>query len=222
MSASEYDFILTRDELIDEAYRKVGILADGQNITSGQLDTANKKLNLILKAWSDDGIALWTYLTETITTVAGTTSYDVPTTNGMSYVESAFVIDGTTRRKMNRNSLYDYDRIYQPSVQGIPTDFSHNVKENKIYLYPVPNQVWNIELFGIKRLKDWESASSTGELPSTWQMAIKYSLATELAEDYKMPLSEVSYLRSIALNEYRKSRINETDISFTPFVKGAY
>ena len=58
MASTDYDFILTRDELIDESYRKIGVLADGENISSEQLDTANKKLNLIIKAWEGNGIYL--------------------------------------------------------------------------------------------------------------------------------------------------------------------
>lgn len=222
MAATDYDFILTKNELIGEAFRKIGVLADGQSLSGDQVSTASDKLNLIIKSWSDEGIHLWSLLTDTITTVAGTASYTIPTTNGMSYVDRAFIVENGSDLPLGRLSLYDYEEVYQKADAGKPYYFSPRPSEAKVYFYPVPNAVWTIKLWGIRPLKDWTDASSTGEFPSRWQNAIKYALAVDLGEDYKLPLKELQYLRTIAAGELGRARGKEVDRSDDSCVRGAY
>lgn len=222
MAATDYDFILNRNELIEESYRKVGVLADGESITSGQLSTANKKLNLILKSWEGDGVFLWTYVTETSATTASVSSLAVPTTNALAYIEDVYLSEGGVEYELERLSISQYSDISRKSQEGRPTFYSHRISDNKIYLYPTPNAVYTINMFGVKRLADWDTASSDGEFPARWQSAIKYSLAVELAEDYKMPLNEVKYLREVAGFEYMKARKKENDREECSFIKGAF
>ena len=222
MASTEYDFILDRDELIDESFKKIGALADGQNISAEQLDTANKKLNLIIKSWEATGAHLWTYVTDSVATVASTASYLVPTTNGPHFVDRAYIVVNSTERRLERLSISQYADIYDKAAQGEPCAFYHNVAEAKVYFWPTPNAIWTVKLFGYRRLKDWESASSTGEFPARWQTALKYALAVELGEDYKIPLKETQYLRSIAVTEYNKARLREADPADCNFVRGAY
>jgi hypothetical protein len=223
MAATDYDFILNRNELIEESYRKVGVLADGESITSGQLSTANKKLNLILKSWEGDGVFLWTYQTEVITTVAATAYVAVPTTNGLAYIESAYYTDsGGDDNRLERMSIAQYQDIIDKTDTGEPISFTHRISNGRVYFFPVPNDAYTVTLFGVRRLADWDSASSDGEFPARWQSAIKYSLAVELAEDYKMPLNEVKYLREVAGFEYMKARKKENDTEDCSYVKGAF
>lgn len=224
MAATDYDFILTRNELVEESYRKVGILADGESVTSGQLSTANKKLNLILKSWEGDGVFLWTYQTESITTTASVSYVAVPTTNGLSYIESAYYVESSGDEvRLDRLSIAQYQDIPgKTSDRGKPVSFSHRISNNRIYLFPTPDATYTINLFGVRKLADWDTASSTGEFPSRWQAALKYTLSVELAEDYKMPLSEVKYLREVAGFEYMKARKKENDMEEMSHVKGAF
>lgn len=222
MAASDYDFILTRNELIEEAYRKIGALGDGQNISAGQLSTGNLKINSILKSWSGEGIHLWTVLTDTITTVAGTASYTVPTSNGLRYIDKAYLVDGANDVPIERMSLDEYEDIEDKASQGKPVNFSHRPAEGKVYLWQVPNQVWTIKLHGVRPLADWESSSSTGEFPASWQNALRYALAVDLGEDNTIPLKEIQYLRAVAVDEKRKARGKEIDRAEDPCVNGAY
>lgn len=222
MAASDYDFILTRNELIEEAYRKIGALADGQNISAGQLSTGNSKLNSIIKSWSGEGIHLWTVLTETIATVAGTASYTVPTTNGLKYIEKAYRVDTADDVLIERMSLDEYEDIEDKTSEGKPTHFSHRPAEGKVYFWQVPDAVWTIKLHGVRPLADWETAGSTGEFPSPWLNALRYALAVDLGEDNTIPLKEIQYLRAIAVAEKRSARGKEIDREENPCVEGAY
>lgn len=222
MTLTEYDFILTRDELIDEAYRKIGVLAEGQNISADQLSTANAKLNSIIKAWEGTGGYLWSYLTEAVSTSASTSYVTLPTANGIHYIDRAYIVINSSSLPLERFSVSQYASIARPSQSGQPILFSQNTAEQRIYFWPVPDAVYSINLWGYRRLKDWESASSTGEFPSRWQVALKYTLAVELGEDYRLPIKELQYLRTIANTEYNKARLREVDVADENFVQGAY
>lgn len=222
MAATDYDFILTRNELIEEAYRKVGVLADEQNITAGQLSTANKKLNLILKAWSEDGVKLWTQIVETVSTVALQNYVAMPTSNGLAYVESIQVREGDVDRPLEKWSKKEYEYCPDKLAEGQLVSFYQDRTDNRIYFWPVPNEVFSIRIYGIKTLKDWEVESDTGELKARWQRAIKYALAVEIAEDYRLSLPEIADLRSVAEREYRLAMNKESVGSSVRRMKGAF
>lgn len=223
MAATDYDFILTRNELIEESYRKCGVLADGEYISAEQLSTGNKKLNSILKKWEGDGCHLWTYLTDTLTTTSGQAYKDVPTTNGLAYIEKAYVVVSSNDIEIDRITRREYEDIQTKTDPGQPTVFAHFVAEGRVYFWPRPDATYTVKLFGLKRLKDWETADSTGEFPARWMDAIRYALAVDLAEDYTLPLREIQYLDSKAQREYVKARGKEVDISeCSSFVNGSY
>jgi hypothetical protein len=59
-TSGSFDFNLTTNEIIEQAYRKVGKLADGQTLTPEQFQTAAQLFNAMVKAWRTDNIFLWT------------------------------------------------------------------------------------------------------------------------------------------------------------------
>lgn len=58
-TSGSYDFGLTRDGLIGEAYRYVGATAIGEDPTDDELTDGGRTLNLMLKGWQTEGINLW-------------------------------------------------------------------------------------------------------------------------------------------------------------------
>lgn len=76
-TSGSYDFSLDRDGLISKAYTMVGAVAIGEDPTSDELTEGGKTLNLMLKGWQTEGIALW--LNQTVTLFLGheTQSYSL-------------------------------------------------------------------------------------------------------------------------------------------------
>ncbi|MBP9838886.1 MAG: hypothetical protein KBC84_09245 [Proteobacteria bacterium] len=222
MASTDYDFILTRNELIEESYRKIGVLSEYQNVSSAQLSSANKKLNLILKKWSEDGVKLWTQIVEEVTLVVDQDYIAVPDTNGMAYVESIQIRDTDSDRELEKINKKEYEQIPEKDLSGNPTMFYHDVILNRVVLWPVPDEAYDLRLYGIKTLKDWETEDDTGELKARWQVAIKYALATELAEDYGKDRREIRDLREVAALEYRLAMNKETQRSENRRVRGAF
>lgn len=53
------DFIVTRDDIIKGALRKIGVLDSADAIGAAELSDAALSLNAIVKEWSGEGLALW-------------------------------------------------------------------------------------------------------------------------------------------------------------------
>jgi hypothetical protein len=223
MSAADFDFILTLNQLIDESYRKIGVLPDGDHASSDQVATAKIKLNLILKEMEGDGITLVSYITDTLTTADGTVSYDKPTGAGLSYIEKVFRVDSSRDIPLERLDARAYADIEDKTAAGTPTHFFHNINEDKVYFWPVPVAADTMKLWGFRKMKDWDSANSTGELAARWQRYLKYALAVELGEDNSIPTRELQDLRVVADRAYLKARGKEMDLSQdSGFVEGAF
>lgn len=222
MAATDYDFFLTRNELIEEAYRKVGLLADGETLSAGQLDTGVKKINSIIKSWGDDGVLLFSYHTDTFDTVIGQTVYDMPDQNGESFIEAMWWLRDGNELQLERMSMFEFQSIYHADFSGQPQFFAQFYPTNKIHLYAVPDQIYNLKYRAICKLKDWEDPAGESQFPSRWLSALKYALALEIAEDHQVPTREINHLQDRAIFEYRRARGKEIrDTGFTR-VRGAY
>lgn len=50
-SSGSYNFSVTRDDLIKDAYEELGVLEESESPTAAQTTTAARKLNMLVKAW---------------------------------------------------------------------------------------------------------------------------------------------------------------------------
>lgn len=223
MAATEYDFILTRNEIIEEAFFKIGDLGYGQVLGPDQLNSGIRKINLITKRWGEDGYLLFSTIEDSVTLVSGTASYLIPTANGLSFVERANYVDtGSTYLEIERITIEEYIEIPNKTDTGVPSVFSVLPSSGLIQFWPTPNTTNVVKLFGYRKLKDWQTSEGTGEFPSRWQSALIYALAVELGEDSKIPLDEIKYLRSISEQEYRKALGRETDTTMSVRMTPSY
>lgn len=60
-TSGSFNFNLTRNEIITQALRDIGILGDGENATGDQITDGALRLNLMIKAWRNRGISLPLY-----------------------------------------------------------------------------------------------------------------------------------------------------------------
>lgn len=58
--SNSFDFIQTTNEIIETAYRMLGVLGDGGTLTSDQYANSRSLLNMIMKNLRGDGVFLWT------------------------------------------------------------------------------------------------------------------------------------------------------------------
>lgn len=57
--SNSIDFTVSRDEIITQAYRQIGVLAEGETCSSEQIYETSPVLNMMLKTWQADGLNLF-------------------------------------------------------------------------------------------------------------------------------------------------------------------
>lgn len=57
--SSSYDFSLTRDNICNAAFRLLGVIGDSQTASATRLSQAGQALNMMIRLWQGEGIALW-------------------------------------------------------------------------------------------------------------------------------------------------------------------
>jgi len=57
--SGSYDFSLTRDDIINGAFRQIGVLGEGQSASAARISQAAEQLNLMIDMWEYMGVGLW-------------------------------------------------------------------------------------------------------------------------------------------------------------------
>lgn len=70
-----YDSNLTRDQLIEQAYKMLGVLEEGETLSAALQSDAILSLNMLVRALSDQDVFLHALSTQTLTLVANTWIY---------------------------------------------------------------------------------------------------------------------------------------------------
>lgn len=203
------DWNYTRDQIINAAYRKLGILADGATPTATQLTNAAEALNNIVFSLYAQGMPLWAISTTYFTLTQGQYQYPVGLGIGAGNLNitaplkiyQAWNLDvtdpnNTYRIPMNIYTQYNYNLLNAPQDQGYPIQlwYQPGNQAGTINIWPAPDQfsalyrqVW----FTYQRPFDqFNAGTDTPDFPQVWIEPLIYSLAHRLAPEFGVPLSE--------------------------------
>lgn len=193
MAATDYDFVLTRTQIITRALSILGAYTEGDVLSAYQEEQGQIALNEIVKRWQTKHTFLWTEKIYTTPTVASDDDYALPTDPPFVSVDKVYIVDDDRDHLLEQKSFRDFMDIYDKTNKGFP-DFwciDHDTFAAPVLrLWPVPNEIWSIKMFGIIKLKDFDTASSTPNFPSRWQAALTYALAYDLSFQYPVPMGE--------------------------------
>ncbi len=108
------NFELDVADYIEEAFERCGL----ELRTAYDLKTARRSLNLLLAEWANRGLNQWTIQEKTIAMVAGTTSYNVDSTNSTAAID---VLDAFMRQTVNsENSDIQMTRLSRSDYSAVP------------------------------------------------------------------------------------------------------
>lgn len=215
-----FDFILTRNELIARAFRKLGVLAPGQTLTADQLAQGLESLNAVVQDWTNDHIFLFTQEAKTRVLI--------PTQPKVSLnIDGLIDIDCVKLREdedtaLERILFEDYMSILSKDDAGDPVCYAVDYRTMSVYLYPTPTTADTLYFRAIKKLSDWDEAAGSGDFSAAWQQAITYAVAADLAPEYSIPPGEQDRLERRALAYYRKAKGNDVEREDSSTVKGAF
>jgi hypothetical protein len=168
-------------EMVEEAYERAGV----EFRTGHQLKTARRSLNFLLGEWANKGLNLWTIEEATISLVAGTSSYNLPTdcVDIIEHVVRTTVGSASSDRNINREPLSTWMSLANKAQTGIPTMVvvERNITPS-IKVWPVPDQAYTLVYAYLRRLEDAGSGvAPTLDIPFRFYNAMAWGLSWHLA-----------------------------------------
>jgi hypothetical protein len=208
-TSNSYNYTTNRNQIITRALRIIGAIGQGETPDATAIDEAAETLNDMIKAWEADGMQLWAVREYILT----------PTLSMAPYlVGNGYTIDSPAPTKLlqawSRNTStsrdtpiliitrHEYNMLGNKTQEGTPSQLwydppgsisgTENFGTVTIYVTPDANYVASNQIIftGVKPMQDFDSSTDTLDFPQYWYNAVKWGLATELAFEYGVGLSE--------------------------------
>lgn len=204
----------TRDQIINSAFRKIGVSVDGATASPTQLIDAQEALNNLVFSLYAQGMPVWAMTTTFFTPVLGQVAYPVGLGIGTGNlniqaplkVTQAFSRDliSNTDIPMNIYTQYNYNLLSTKINQGYPVHLWYQPlnQSGTITIWPAPDQYTQdhrVIYFVYQRAFDQFNASTdTPDFPQVWIEPLIYSLAHRMAPEFGLPLAEIDKFNETA------------------------
>jgi len=182
-------FDLSIDEIIDEAYNRVGIRPNSGN----DMRRARRNLNLLFAEWGNRGIHMWKVELDEVALVAGQAEYTVA--SDVSDVLEAFI--STTGSASDSASTQDvsitkidrsaYAALPNKLATGQPSQYYvDRLTTPKIYLYQAPDAstYTYLKYYVIKRIEDAGAYTNEADVVYRFLPCMVAGLAYYLSMQY--------------------------------------
>lgn len=228
MSITDFDYLATRNEIIEGAFRIVGALEVEQNLTAGMLEQGVKALQLLVKSWSNKHLHLWSFNKSSFTTVAAqeayTTSDLVGDDDAIIGLDKAWVVSSNDDLPLEIISYSRYlDFFDKETNTGRPAAIAFKrTPSPSFYVWPSPDAAYTIKTLSVYPLKDFDVADGSGNIPANFQRALKYCLAEDLFDEYPGPMNERQFVQNKAAELFREARNFDMPVETTNEVEGMF
>ena len=243
-------FTVSRDQIIQSALRKLGVLEIGDTPDATTIANAALVLNLFIKQMATEGLKLWTIDEGVLEYTAGQTMYvlggadsayfynatdplKIAVTNKPLKIIQAFLRNTSVTPNidipMQLISKQEYNILGSKFSTGISNTVFYDVRQNSgnlyIFLTPNANTTANYELHFVyqRPVFDVTAASSIPEFPNEWMNTLVWNLADQLAVEYSCPMNVRQEIAQRAL-AYREQLtdwdVESTSSFFQPDVRG--
>lgn len=200
-------FTLPIDDIIRKAYARI----NSPSPTGYELREARKSLDLLLQYISTRNVMLFATIQAEFQTEAGVVAYTMP-------ADTVDVVDVVCRQdafdlEMEPYAQADYQRLPLKNMTGRPVRYfsDRNVDGTVLRLWPVPDRVYTISYYKIRRLQDTGEYSNTLDVPVKYLPAIVSGLAYYLAgEKFNASAPEMN----AAMRETERMRRQELKQNF--------
>jgi hypothetical protein len=204
----------TRDQIINAAFRKIGVTVDGSTATATQQTAAQEALNNLVFSLYAQGMPVWAMTTVSFTPILGQIAYQVGLGVGTGSlniqaplkITQAFTRDNlsNTDIPMNIYTQYNYNLLSTKINQGYPVHLWYQPQNQTgtITIWPSPDQytATNRSIYFVyqRAFDQFNAATDTPDFPQVWIEPLIYSLAHRLSPEYGVPLSEQDKLNETA------------------------
>jgi hypothetical protein len=212
---------LQQQQIINAAFRKIGVLVDGASYTTTQYTGASEALNNLVFSLYAMGMPLWAINTTFFTLTEGQTAYNVgqftntipPGGTQPNLAISAPLkilqawsrdMNSETDIPMNIYTQYNYNLLSTKINQGYPVHLWYQPfnQSGTITIWPAPDSYSasnRVIYFTYQRaFNQFDAITDGADFPQVWLEPLIYSLAHRLSPEYGLPLSEQDKLNETA------------------------
>lgn len=210
-------FNLDLVNLVEEAFERCG----SESRSGYDLKTARRSLNIMLIAWQNRGINLWTVDQGSIPLVSGTATYNLPldTVDLLDHV----VRTGTTTTQVDINisriSVSTYATIPNKNSTGRPLQVyidrqsgatgptpTSTISYPTITVWPVPdNNTYTFQYWRLRRIQDAGSGVNTQDVPYRFLPALVAGLAYYLSMKLPEAMPRIPMLKADYEEEFQRA-----------------
>ena len=182
-------FFHTPDRLIRQALKDAGRLQLGSTPSGEVLSDSLNRLADIIYMLQTQGLKLWLNSIESFPTVAAQASYtfgpadDPASDKRMRVLEGWRLGDSDERTPLTPYSWNEYYNLGNLTTSGPPNSYFVDKQQLNLVvkLWPVPDDVYTIELLVQRQTAVPSTLSEDIGFPTEWYMALRWSLADDLA-----------------------------------------
>lgn len=200
-------FSSNRDDLIAEAFLKVGVGSEGEALAAEYISVAARTLNYMVKAWAAYGLQIWKRKEKTVTLVASTNSYTIGLPSEykpLRVLDCSRVNTDGTSVTMTSLSRREWDDLPNFTTEGVPTSYFYEplLTNGKLYVWLTPNTQAaadnTLKVVYQSYMEDMSGPLNDFDFPVEWLEALAYGLAVRLAPITGLPVQERYILRKEA------------------------
>jgi hypothetical protein len=207
-------FTVSRDQIIQLALRKLGVLDLGNTPDSETVADAALNLNLLIKQMSTEGLKLWKVQELVLPVTANTTTYNLGSggVNVYDSFETSFSTPITDKplkliQAWYRNttatptidtpltlfSKQEYNMLGSKFSTGVANSIFYDIKNTygTVYVYLTPDSYsqsnLNLHMVMQMPLQDLNQAQAIPDFPNEWMNCLVWNLADQLAIQYSVP-----------------------------------
>lgn len=188
-------FELNRNELIEAAYRKLGIPGEGNTLSSEQYIDGAEALNSAITLAQTDGMPLWKRTTSSQTPSATSQVYTLA--NAVK-IAAVYLRDTSgTQYELEEKSLYDFMRLPRGSV-GVPVNWTWqpSIEGGTVSIWPLTSDSSTVSTKTIQIVYQKEfdgfntTTTHTPDFPAFWTLGLVYKTAVLLAPEVGLSLED--------------------------------
>jgi hypothetical protein len=195
------DFTVDVITALEEAFERAG-----RTFRTGyDYESAVRSMNLMFNEWSNRGINLWTVEQISVTTVVGVGAYVLPA-DTVDAISVVLGVDGNDYR-VERMAFDEYANLTKKTQQSRPNQYliERLVTQPVMRLWPVPDRVYTVKIWRLRRIQDAGNAANTLDAPFRFNDALIAGVALRVGEKNpsldanRLQLLEKRYNEAMAL-----------------------
>lgn len=202
--------VLTRDDIIKSALRKLGVIAEDQLPTTTQTTTAAEALNIVVAEFRTLGMQVWARAEYLLTLVTGQNTYVFGVGQPIPIPYPQYIYDiemeitpYDSNIRMNNYPIIDFNLLPDTST-GTPVNYNYQpgVNVGTLRVWPIPDAsvpaLSRMRITYQRPIEVFDAATDNPDFPQEWGNALIYHLALNLADEYNVPDNKFQRVKGLA------------------------